>query len=46
MPAPDRTASLPVVSIVRVTGLSVDYRTVAGPAPALIDVVGRKPRRR
>ena len=39
MPAPDRrTASLPVVSIVRVTGLSVDYRTVGGPAPALVDV--------
>ena len=39
MPAPDRlAASLPVVSIVRVTDLSVDYRTVAGPAPALMDV--------
>ena len=33
--------SLPAVSIVRVTDVSVDYRTVAGPAPALD---GREPR--
>ena len=34
MAAPER----PVVSVVRVRGLSVDYRTVAGAVPALVDV--------
>ena len=39
MPARDRlSVSVPVVSVVRVTDLSVDYQTVAGPSPALIDV--------
>ena len=39
MPARDRRAGpTPVVSIVRITDLSVDYRTVAGPSPALLDV--------
>ena len=39
MPAPDRlTGSRPMVSVVRVTGLSVDYLTAAGRSPALVDV--------
>ena len=34
MPARDRlSVSVPVVSVVRVTDLSVDYQTVAGPSP-------------